>query len=255
MSDRYNMPLIIIVGCLLIFAFYYFFKKNSVVKNNGTLNVKVDSSSMNQSSEDDNSSYTPDYNSNSSDDDDDSMVRIGRRGQGGLDRDYFEQQGALPRENSYRAKKQDLSNVEPGAYEIDDMTRDDNKQYTPIDESDGNNRLNTQVNNKLERNDKYGNINGRVDFDNYKGTSTEKHDSNQLLPQEKEADWFQTIETTNVKNSNLINIYRPIGVNTISSSHKLASYDLRGTVPCPKFNVAPWNQSSVAQDNSLKSLC
>lgn len=254
MSDRYNIPLIIIVGCLLIFAFYYFFKKNSVVKNNGTLNVKVDSSNMNQtSSDDDNSSYTPDYNSNSSDDD--SIARIGRRGQGGLDRDYFEQQGGIPRENSYRAKKQDLSNVDPDAYEIDDMTKDDNKQYTPTDISDGNRLSLTQASYKLERKDKYGNIHGKVDFDNYKGTSTEKHDSNQLLPQEKEADWFQTIETTNVKNSNLINIYRPIGVNTISSSHKLASYDLRGTVPCPKFNVAPWNQSSVAQDTSLKSLC
>jgi len=251
MSDRYNTPIIIIVGCLLVFAFYYFFKRNNVVKNEGTLNMKGGS----ENTKDDNMSYTNDEsNSSNYDVEDDSLDIISRRAKG-LDGNYFQQQGT-PRENSYRAKKQDLSGVDD-AYEIEDMTKKYTDQYVPIDASDGNNIGKTTSNNKNERNDKYGKINGAVDFDNYKGNLDNKHDVDKLLPAQVEQDWFETINPTNVKNSNLINIYRPIGVNTISSSHKYACRDIRGIADavCPKFTVSPFLQSSVPPDRSYKSLC
>jgi hypothetical protein len=73
----------------------------------------------------------------------------------------------------------------------------------------------------------------------------------------KEKDWFETIETVDVKNSHLINIYRPIGANTIGSTHKAAIYDIRGLdkAVCPKFVVSPWLQSSYEPDRSSKGIC
>ena len=44
----------------------------------------------------------------------------------------------------------------------------------------------------------------------------DKFDPSSLLPKEKNGEWFDDpYETTNVKSSHLINIYRPVGVNTI----------------------------------------
>lgn len=45
-----------------------------------------------------------------------------------------------------------------------------------------------------------------------------------------------------------------IGVDTIGSSRKYASWDIRGVIPNPKFNVSPWMQSSVDPDNNLVGL-
>jgi len=45
-----------------------------------------------------------------------------------------------------------------------------------------------------------------------------------------------------------------IGVDTIGASKKNASQDLRGNVPCPKFVVSPWNNSTIDPDTNLKSM-
>lgn len=82
-----------------------------------------------------------------------------------------------------------------------------------------------------------------------------KYDINQFTPKEKRKDWFEVIDSIDVKNSQLINIYRPIGANTIGSSLKCAALDIRGNVPCPQTVVSPWLQSSIQPDNNLKSLC
>lgn len=42
----------------------------------------------------------------------------------------------------------------------------------------------------------------------------------------------------------------PIGVNTINSSLKTASYDIRGTPPNPKYVVSPWGYSSCEPDSA-----
>jgi len=80
--------------------------------------------------------------------------------------------------------------------------------------------------------------------------------SDELLPQEMVKDWFEVMpDQIKVKNRHLINVTKPIGVNTIGSSLKNPSYDIRGTPPCPKFVVSPWMQSSIEPDINIKGLC
>lgn len=80
--------------------------------------------------------------------------------------------------------------------------------------------------------------------------------SDELLPQEMNKDWFEVMpDQIKVKNRHLINVTKPIGVNTIGSSLKNPSYDIRGTPSCPKFVVSPWMQSSIEPDINIKGLC
>lgn len=80
-------------------------------------------------------------------------------------------------------------------------------------------------------------------------------DVDKYLPQEVNDDWFEVQpEPISVKNRHLINITKPIGINTIGSSLKNSSYDIRGSPACPKFVVAPWLQSSIEPDVNLKPL-
>ena len=152
---------------------------------------------------------------------------------------YFRRKsGGKYKHNSYRAvgENDDLRNIDKH-FKIPDIAKNYTDRYVPTDESDGQN--------------------APVNIRNNKGTEKDKYDIDAFLPQEKEKDWFETIETVDVKNSHLINIYRPIGANTIGSTHKNSTYDLRGTdkAVCPKFVVSPWMQSSIEPDRSMKSLC
>ena len=80
-------------------------------------------------------------------------------------------------------------------------------------------------------------------------------DVDKYLPQEVNDDWFEVQpEPISVKNRHLINISKPIGVNTIGTSLRNASYDIRGTPANPKFVVSPWLQSSIEPDVNLKPL-
>ncbi len=83
----------------------------------------------------------------------------------------------------------------------------------------------------------------------------ELYDVQKYLPQEVNDDWFDLVpEAISVKNRHLINITKPIGVNTIGSSKKNASYDIRGAPSCPKYVVSPFLNSSIEPDNNLKPL-
>jgi hypothetical protein len=80
-------------------------------------------------------------------------------------------------------------------------------------------------------------------------------DADKYLPQEVNDDWFEVQqEPISVKNRHLVNITKPIGVDTIGSSKKNMSYDIRGAPANPKFVVAPWLQSSIEPDTNLKPL-
>jgi hypothetical protein len=80
-------------------------------------------------------------------------------------------------------------------------------------------------------------------------------DVDKYLPQEVNDDWFEVQpEPISVKNRHLINITKPIGVNTIGTSKKNASYDLRASPACPKYVVSPWLQSSIEPDTNLKPI-
>lgn len=82
----------------------------------------------------------------------------------------------------------------------------------------------------------------------------DKFDPKGLLPSEKNGDWFDDpYETTNIASSQLINIFRPVGVDTIQSTLKNPSLDLRGGEFNPKYPVSPWNNSSIEPDTNINA--
>lgn len=90
-----------------------------------------------------------------------------------------------------------------------------------------------------------------------KQTPEDLFNADKLLPQEVNKDWFEIMpEPIKVKNRHLINVTKPIGVDTIATSLKNATHDLRGDVPNPKFVVSPWMQSPIeSSDYNIKGLC
>jgi hypothetical protein len=89
-----------------------------------------------------------------------------------------------------------------------------------------------------------------------KQTDEDVFKSDDYLPQQTNKDWFDIMpEAISVKNRHLINVTRAVGINTVGTSHKNGSYDLRGNPPCPKFVVSPWMQSSIEPDLNIKGLC
>jgi hypothetical protein len=71
-------------------------------------------------------------------------------------------------------------------------------------------------------------------------------DSSELLPKDTHDDWFDVPpEPISVKNNKLINVTRTISTNTIGTSNKNASHDIRGEEQVVKFHTGPWNQSSI----------
>lgn len=96
----------------------------------------------------------------------------------------------------------------------------------------------------------------QIDFNR---NNVKEFDSSQFLPQEVNDEWFDTDFTKakyNLNDDKMINTNRYIiGVNTVGQSLKNPSYDIRGTIPNPKYTVSPWNNSTYEPDNNLKPLC
>jgi hypothetical protein len=90
----------------------------------------------------------------------------------------------------------------------------------------------------------------------YAAYVTKKTDEG-LLPVEDvaESGWFEDPTPVRIKNSQIINIYRQVGVNTQGSSRKNASLDLRGAPANPKTVVSPFLNSSIDPDVNIKGLC
>jgi len=95
-----------------------------------------------------------------------------------------------------------------------------------------------------------------VDINN---NNVKKYKAKDFLPKEINNQWFDTDFSQakfNINDDKLINTDRyVIGVNTVGQSLKNASYDIRGTVPNPKFTVSPWNNSTYEPDFNIKPLC
>jgi hypothetical protein len=85
--------------------------------------------------------------------------------------------------------------------------------------------------------------------------SDDMFNSKDLLPKEKNDEWFETHNNVKVKNSHLINVYRPIGANTVSGTLRNPTYDFRGDVANPRYVVSPWNQSTIDPDINNVGLC
>lgn len=98
-----------------------------------------------------------------------------------------------------------------------------------------------------------------VDQVDFNRNNVTEYDSSQFLPQEVQDEWFDTDFTKakyTLNDDKMINTNRyVIGVNTVGQSLKNPAYDIRGTIPNPKYTVSPWNNSTYEPDNNLKPLC
>ena len=80
--------------------------------------------------------------------------------------------------------------------------------------------------------------------------------SDQLLPNDKELNEHNMykINASYMDTNLLANGMEKIGVDSVGSSRRLGSWDLRGNIPCPKMQVSPWMNSSYDPDNNLVGL-
>ena len=92
---------------------------------------------------------------------------------------------------------------------------------------------------------------------NAKLSDEEKFNIAGLLPSDKNKGWFEDVQGEAIKNTYLINIHRPVGIDTVNSTLKNATYDSRGEPTITKNIVSPWLQSSIEPDNNIKigALC
>ena len=70
-----------------------------------------------------------------------------------------------------------------------------------------------------------------------------------LLPQPQQSDEdFSTYAPQALQGQNFLSPQALVGVDTIGSSMKSASYDIRNTIPIPKKTVGPWQNSTIDPD-------
>jgi len=55
-----------------------------------------------------------------------------------------------------------------------------------------------------------------------------------------------------VKDQNLLTAGFHIGINTVGQTLRNPNYQIRSEPPNPKFNVGPWNQTTIEYDNSRR---
>jgi hypothetical protein len=99
------------------------------------------------------------------------------------------------------------------------------------------------------------NLNYTLDTGDIKSRQ-EKLNSGDLLPGKSDQKWFENPDVgIKIEDANLLSdAVQKVGVDTVGQTRKNPSYDIRGTVPCPKFQISPWNNSTTEPDYNLKSL-
>jgi len=85
--------------------------------------------------------------------------------------------------------------------------------------------------------------------------------SDDLRPSESNSGWFNPPYDRDsqmyIENGNLLasaTAQAKIGIDTIGQSLRNASYDIRGSVPIPKLDIGPFNNSTIEYDYNVKSL-
>jgi hypothetical protein len=263
-----NSSTVIILGVILLLSLYYIFGSGPI-PNEGNLQLykqpvheiqdeyKGDDSSDSASESETNGSsisensmasedsieVRQDADNASLDDSTDSSIDIIKERSLGRNGSYNRRKnGNKYVHSSYKAlgEDKDLSAIDK-QFRVMDVSKNETDKFVPSDDGNGNGES------------EYAQIN----LTDVKGTDKNKFDTGDFLPKQKEKDWFETIESVSVKNRNLIQIHRPIGVNTVGSSHKGAIYDIRGLddAIAPKEITGPWLQSSWEPDRSSKRLC
>jgi hypothetical protein len=98
-----------------------------------------------------------------------------------------------------------------------------------------------------------------TDTINFNKSNMDNYNAKDFLPKEINDEWFETdfsLAKYQLNDDKLINPDRyVVGINTVGQSLKNASYDIRGTVPNPKFVISPFNNSTIEPDFNLKPLC
>ena len=103
----------------------------------------------------------------------------------------------------------------------------------------------------------YGDANNNsYTLDRGNNTKQKKLNSDDLLPIKSDQNWFENPDVgIKIEDANLLSdAVQKVGVDTVGQTRKNPSYDIRGTVPCPKFQISPWNNSTTEPDYNLKSL-
>jgi len=183
---------------------------------------------------------------------------------------YFPQNDYAPPESDWLKKKFNSRNrATPGEYKRSSYSAGMRGALGPSDWSDYFDHNNNIVgNSQTGENDNFIPVdesgNGFAVFksagratcgSNQNCNASDLFDVDKYLPQEVNDDWYEvTPEPISIKNRHLINISKPIGVNSIGSSLKNASYDLRAQPACPKSVVSPWLQSSIEPDTNIVPL-
>jgi hypothetical protein len=86
----------------------------------------------------------------------------------------------------------------------------------------------------------------------------DQFDVNKMLPNEIEQDWFDVeplLTTKKIKGTHLLHPKVHMGVNTVGSSLRNGTHDLRGDIPNPKIYVSPWLNSTIEPDTNIKGIC
>lgn len=183
---------------------------------------------------------------------------------------YFEKKDFTPPESDWLKKKFDNRNKAKGEYKRSSYCSGLRGNLGPSDWEDYFEHNNNVIeNSQTGTNDNFLPIDesggGYATFQTkgYKATcgSNQNCDPEDLfnnehyLPGEVNDEWFEVQpEPVSVKNRHLINVAKPIGINTIGTSNRNQSYDIRRAPIAPKFVVSPWLQSSIEADVNLGPL-
>ena len=86
----------------------------------------------------------------------------------------------------------------------------------------------------------------------------DQFDIGKMLPAEIEQNWFDVeplLTTKKIQGTHLLHPKVHMGVNTVGSSLRNGTHDLRGDIPNPKIFVSPWNNSTIEPDTNIKGIC
>lgn len=238
-SQFSHILLLVVIG----FAIYYLTSPQKSIKNTGTLEeITSDSKSSEERSMGEEQERVLKNNS----EEENSEEEI-QHEESNEEEHHVEEERGIVSEVEEELNKNNSEESE----ETEETSKSTLHSFKP-NETDGGASLKTAFNKPIPK----GAKTNTVDFNrNY----LKKYDSKNYLPKEVNDEWFDT-DFTQAKNKlnsdKLINTEKyVIGVDTIGQSLKNASYDLRGTIANPKFNVSPWNNSTYEPDYNIKPLC
>lgn len=226
-SDRTKILLVLVVVLLVL---YFYNNKSEPIKNDGSLAYSPRNTEI----------FTDDLDNTEGDSEQISTEERSRQEENNLMKKMHSKNSSeeeYKKSNYKDGRRGGKSDSLDRFFEEGTQFDGDNTSFKPND--DGDSGLAPYVPGKRKR----------------KGGDEAKFKAGDFLPKESNNDWFEDVHAVSVKNRHLINIYRPIGVNTVSSTLKNPSLDIRGAPANPKTFVSPFNNSSIEPDHNIKGLC